>query len=407
MESPALKAEHERYARVEQLRLGGVPVEVEWMPYGTSADDRAAPEIVAGYGLLELEYAAFRRGAAVVDRSCRGTIAAWGADRVEFMNRLVTQELKGMAPGDVRAGFLLNRKGRIDADLLFAEVPEPGDLPPMLVDVDIHDAAAAAAAIAGFVFSEDVRVEDQSSRWARLAVHGPEGAALLSNAGADDAALEALNHDMRCVRTALAGAPVVLVRRDQCASPGVEVFVPAADAARAWDALVSQHDAREGGRRRARPAGWHAYNVARIEGGTPLHHVDFGSDSLPHESGILADRVSFRKGCYPGQEVVARMESLGKPKQRLVALRIAEDALPTAGSPVFERGPDGEPANPVGTVTSSTLSPMLGAASVAFAMVKTAHSEPGTVLLVPAEGGRATATVQPALRFLPAAGAGE
>ena len=135
--------------------------------------------------------------------------------------------------------------------------------------------------------------------------------------------------------------------------------------------------------------------------------MDFGSDSLPHESGILADRVSFRKGCYPGQEVVARMESLGKPKQRLVALRIAEDALPTAGSPVFERGPDGEPANPVGTVTSSTLSPMLGAASVAFAMVKTAHSEPGTVLLVPAEGGRATATVQPALRFLPAAGAGE
>jgi glycine cleavage system aminomethyltransferase T len=173
MHPPALKAEHERYARVEQLRLGGVPVEVEWMPYGSSADGAAGPEIVAGYGLLELEYAAFRRGAAVVDRSCRGTIAVWGADRVELMNRLVTQELKGMAAGDVRAGFLLNRKGRIDADLLFAEVPEPGDLPPMLVDVDVHDAAAAAAAIAGFVFSEDVRVEDQSSQWARLAVHGP------------------------------------------------------------------------------------------------------------------------------------------------------------------------------------------------------------------------------------------
>ena len=140
---------------------------------------------------------------------------------------------------------------------------------------------------------------------------------------------------------------------------------------------------------------------SRIEAGTPLFHVDFGSDNLPHETGILDARVSFRKGCYPGQEVVARMQSLGKPKQVLVALRIAEDALPTAGSPVFERGADGEAGSPVGTVTSSTLAPMLGAASVAFAMVRTAHAQPGTVLSVPAEGARATATVQPSLRFLP------
>jgi folate-binding protein YgfZ len=178
------------------------------------------------------------------------------------------------------------------------------------------------------------------------------------------------------------------------------VFVPASGLGRVWDALVSQHDATAGGRRRARPAGWHAYNIARIEAGTPLHHVDFGTESLPHESGVIGERVSFRKGCYLGQEVVARMESLGKPKQRLVGLRIAEDALPVAGSPVFELGADGAPGNPVGSITSSTLSPMLGASSVAFAMVRTAHAEPGTVLGVPAEGVRATATVQPRLRFL-------
>jgi folate-binding protein YgfZ len=210
---------------------------------------------------------------------------------------------------------------------------------------------------------------------------------------------------MRCVRATLAGAPAVLARRDQCGSPGVEILLPRDAAARAWDALVSQHDAADGGKRRARPAGWHAYNIARIEAGTPLQHVDFGSDNLPHETGILAQRVSFKKGCYLGQEVVARMESLGKPKQRLVAMRIAEDALPVAGSPVFERGADGEPGNPVGTITSSTISPMLGASCVAFAMVKTAHAEPGTVLTVPAEGSRATATVQPSLRFLPQGGA--
>jgi folate-binding protein YgfZ len=404
MASRVLQEEHERYARVERVRLGGAPVEVEWMPYGGAGSAEAAtepPEIVAGYGLLELEYAAFRRGAAVVERSCRGTVAVRGGDRIEFLNRMVTQELKGMAAGDVRTGFWLNRKGRIEADLVFAEVPAAVDNDAfMLIDLDVHDAARTVTSLTAFLFNEDVHLADQTAEWGRLAVHGPEGAMLLSNAGADDASLEALNADLRCVRTQLAGVPAVLVRRDQCGAPGVEVFVPVSGLARVWDALVSQHDATAGGRRRARPAGWHAYNIARIEAGTPLHHVDFGTDSLPHESGVIGERVSFRKGCYLGQEVVARMESLGKPKQRLVGLRIAEDALPVAGSPVFELGPDGAPGNPVGSITSSTLSPMLGASSVAFAMVRTAHAEPGTVLGVPAEGVRATATVQPRLRFL-------
>lgn len=408
MSSNPLRPEHERYARVEALRLGGVPVECEWIGYGgAAATASAAPaqdvvEVLAGYGLLEIEYAAFRRSAAILDMAHRGTVAVRGAERVDFLNRMVTQELKGFAEGEVRTGFWLNRKGRIDADLCMVQPPAATGEPPVTyLDLDVHDAARTVSTLSSFLFSEDVQIVDESARWARLAVHGPEGAQVLSNAGAEDAALEALNSDLRCSRTALVGAPAVLFRRDQCGSPGVEVLVPREHAARVWDALASQHDAQEGGRRRARPAGWHAYNIARIEAGTPLFHVDFGGENLPHESGLLSQRVSFRKGCYPGQEVVARMESLGKPKQRLVALRMAEDLLPTAGSPVFERAADGGPGNPVGTVTSSTLAPMLGAACVAFAMVRAAHAEPGTQLLVPAEGGRALATVQPSLRFLP------
>lgn len=133
------------------------------------------PEIVAGYGLLELEYAAFRRGAAVLDMAHRGTIAVRGADRVDFLNRMVTQELKDMAGGDVRAGFWLNRKGRIEADLLFVHVPDVDGTPPLtLVDVDIHDAARTVATLHAFLFAEDVQITDESALWGRLAVHGPE-----------------------------------------------------------------------------------------------------------------------------------------------------------------------------------------------------------------------------------------
>lgn len=400
MEPATLRPEHDRYARVESLRLGGVPVQPEWIAYGGTG---AAPlEILAGFGLLELEYAAFRRGAAVLDESRRATLEVRGADRVDFLNRMVTQELKGLAPGEVRAGFLLNRKGRIEADLLFVEPPAaPGEAAATLIDVDVHDAGRAAELLRAMVFSEDVSIEDASATWARIAVHGPEAPDVLARAGADGESLRALGSDMRCARSAVDGVPAVLARHDQAGVPGIHVLVPRAGAAQAWDAIVSQVEARDGGRRRARPAGWHAFNIARIEAGTPLFHVDFGPESLPHETGLLDARVSFRKGCYPGQEVVARMQSLGKPKQRVVALRIGEDALPVAGSPVFELAPDGAPGNPVGTVTSSTLAPMLGAVPVAFAMVRTASAAPGTVLAVPAEGARATATVQESLRFLP------
>lgn len=426
MAGQALREEHERYARVESLRLGGVPVATEWITYGEAAASAAgaagagagasagsaAPEIVATYGLLEMEYAAFRRGAAVMDRPDRGTLRVTGADRVDFLNRMVTQELKGMQAGQVREALWLNRKGRVDADLLLCELPsavpaagtEPGAA--MLIDVDVHDAARTAASLNAFVFGEDVQIADETAAWARISVHGPLGPELLREAGATTDALRKLAEDHACTWLTVAGASVAIARRDQCGVPGLELWVAAADAAKVWDAIVSQHDEAAAGRRRARPAGWYAYNIARIEGGTPLFHIDFGADNLPHESGLLAKRVSFKKGCYLGQEVVARMESLGHPKQRLVALRTADDLLPTAGSPVFERSADGEPGNPVGAVTSSALSPMLGAAPIAFAMVKYAHSEPGAVLVSPAEGSRTDVTVQHTLVFLPESGGG-
>src|SRR5690606_7440135 len=153
--------------------------------------------------------------------------------------------------------------------------------------------------------------------------------------------------------------------------------------------------------RKAVRAGWHAYNVARIEAGWPIYMLDFGPDSLPHETGVLHDRVSFTKGCYLGQEVVARMQSLGKPKQRLVGLRI--DAPPTGPDAVTAAavlaGPDPS-SEVVGAVTSAAISPMLGSAPVAFAMVKYKHTTPGTTLHLLVEGGGTVpATVQEGLTF--------
>jgi folate-binding protein YgfZ len=357
---------------------------VAWMPYGPDASD-ACVEIAADLGSPAAEYSAIRRGLGVMDGFARGTIRVGGADRVAFLQRMVTQDLKDLAAGQVRESFWLNRKGRVQADLLIAEF---GD--EMLIDADRFAAAPAVEQLRGFLFSEDVRIEDVTATTGRLSLHGAAALVVLASLGMTAGSLEA---DRCCGRFKLAGFDVRATRRDLAGVPGIELFMAPEAVVPLLDALLAVPTQQP-----VRPVGWHAFNVARIEAGSPLFLVDFGRDALPHETGLIARRVSFRKGCYLGQEVVARMESLGKPKQRLVGVRMHEDRLPVAGAQVHEEAAGGEV---IGAITSSGPAPMLGSACVAFAMLKYASGEPGTRVRVAAEGDWSIAQVQPQLRFLP------
>jgi folate-binding protein YgfZ len=336
-------------------------------------------EIPARFDSVEVEYAAIRRDAALVDFPQRGTLEVTGAERIPFLQRMVTQDLKPLqgSPGAVRS-FWLNRKGRIDADMLLVDTGER-----MLIEVDAAVAPSVASALMQFVFSEDVQVTDATDRWARFEIHGPGAVALLEASGVGgDASLQ-----------------MVHARRDLCGVPGIACAVPRDRADEAWSRLLAAGSARQ----RVRPSGWLAFNIARIEGGSPIFMVDFGTASLPHETSLIDSRVSFAKGCYLGQEVVARMQSLGKPKQVIVAFKASRDALPSAGSQVFARRDDGGIGDEVGVVTSSALSPMLGAVPVGLATVRTAHSAAGTTLVADAEGELVEISIQPALCTLPGA----
>lgn len=369
-------------------------IELEYLPYATPEGVEVC-ELVASFGSVEVEYAAIRRGAALMDAPQRGTLLVRGKDRREFLQRMLTQDLRTLAPGRAVESFWLNRKGRIDADLLLVEL---GDR--LLVAVDAGAAASAVATLTSFVFSEEIALEDASASWHWLELHGPAAGRSLALAGATS--IPALGE---AAATTLGGVEVVLVRADLLGEHGWLIAVERARAGEVWDALLAVEDETPSPsgtqrRRRVRPIGWHAYNIARVEAGTPFFQIDFGTANLPHETGILDRRVSFTKGCYLGQEVVARMHSLGKPKQMLVGLRPSRDLLPVAGSQVFERAADGSMGAQVGAVTSSTLAPMLSAAPIAFGMVRAAQAEKGTTLLVNAEGEQCEATVT-ALRSWP------
>jgi folate-binding protein YgfZ len=380
--------------------------ELELLPWGvpfeSGARDRdghlAAPvcEIIATLGEVEPEYAAIRRGAGAFDSPHRGTLVITGKDRRDFLNRMLTQELNGFEANQTREAFWLNRKGRIDADLMLIETG-----PRMLIDLDLASAAGAAKTLAEFVFTEDVEIRDASSEFHHIGVHGRLARETLA-AASNDYAFNLAPGSAKVMM--IDGAEVVAARRDLTGEVGYELIMPRDKAAGVWEFLLATDHVVGGDKRRVRPIGWHAFNIARIEAGSPLFHIDFGPSNLPHETGtLLKQRVSFTKGCYLGQEVVARMESRGHSKATLVGLRLQRDLLPVSGSQVFARSDDGSMGEPIGAVTSSTLSPMLGSMPVAFAMIRAAQAREGAAVLVNAEGEQAAATTGP-LKFWTASG---
>ncbi|MEX2217923.1 MAG: glycine cleavage T C-terminal barrel domain-containing protein [Phycisphaerales bacterium] len=391
-------------ARVSPLRTLHQQAEASLALYGPP---EAGVRLVETFGELELEYAALRKSCVLLDQPHRGVLGVTGRDRLEFLNRMVTQELKGLEPFQSRRSFWLNRKGRIEADLRIVELGER-----MLVDLDVHAAERTLKSLEAFVIAEDVRLEDATERLHRFALHGPGAAALLARLSRPVAGppLGDLGEGRACV-ISLAGHEVVVDSDAAAGEIGLELTLAVEAAAPVYEQLLEaghthNGDGGPGAAPTLRPAGWHAFNIARIEAGRPLFNLDFGPDSLPHETGVLRERVSFTKGCYLGQEVVARMDSRGHSKRTLVALRfdqsqtrtsLGEPRQPVTGSHVWgAKEPEGDP---VGAVTSSTLSPMLGGEPICFAAVKPGFSEPGAHLLVAADDAKLPATVQPRLAF--------
>lgn len=388
--------------------------------------------LVGTYGELELEYAAIRKGCLLLDLPQRAVLEVTGADRLEFLNRMITQELKPskkwLDPFVSVSSFWLNRKGRIDADLRVMVLPDR-----VLLECDAHAAKRTLDGLNAFIITEDAAFSDLSPTTHRLALHGPTAINLIQAISApfSGPGIATLGANQSAV-VRLGEAEVVIDRRDQTGEIGLDLIVPAQHARAVYELLLQRGFPHEhihervpphlstelSAQVRLRPGGWHAFNIARIEGGTPLYYIDFGPSSLPAETGVIEDRVSFTKGCYLGQEVVARMHARGHSKRRLVALLAeaqtihhrrddaqAEDPY-LAGMPQPVSGAQVLPVESnesVGVITSSTLSPMNGATPLCFAAIKNDLATPGAKFRVPAESDSLTMTVQPTLRTFIAA----
>lgn len=350
--------------------------------------------MAATFGEYEAEYAAIHRHVGILHEPQRTVLRLTGdrADRLDFLHRLTTQAFRGAAGGTTRRALQLSEKGRIVADLFVHH----GDMDTWL-ELDHPDAVGLRSLLESRIFAEDIRFDDSPPPRTAISLLGPATGALLDKAGAADAAARMMAAPGTHHVLQLSGQTVTGFRHDLGRLPAVRLLVPEEAAPAVYGALVAaggyeavdradaDYAARRRGSLRGRPVGWLAYNTVRIEAGRGLFHVDFGPDSLPAELGdeAFAEAVRLDKGCYLGQEIVARMHNLGHPRRVLTGVRFEDDRLPLAGAQLFDPA---DRATPIGAVTSSAVSPLLGNVAVALVVMKWGRQTPGTAVAAVAEG---------------------
>ena len=308
-------------------------------------------------------YAALTRGVGYVDVSDRTQIELTGDDRAILLHNMCTQEIKKLSPGQGAEAFLTDAKGHV---LAFVELYVTPD--SIVLDTVAGQGSVIMEHFDRYIIREDVQLAERSPDWGQLLIAGEAASDALSTITSDELPQSIWQHGPQQIADR-----DVYVRRPALAGPTSWALV----AERAdIDALKSALDA----------AGMVAcdtdtLDTVRIENRVPLYGRDITDRNLPQEVDRDATAINFNKGCYIGQETVARLDALGHVNKRLVAIRFDTADVPPAGTKL--RVEDRE----VGVVTSSTFSPQHGA-GLALAYVRYAESKPGSQItsdLGPAE----------------------
>ncbi|HEY4428785.1 MAG TPA: glycine cleavage T C-terminal barrel domain-containing protein [Solirubrobacteraceae bacterium] len=316
---------------------------------------------IAGNDTLRAEHCLLMEACGQFDRSERGKLALSGPGAAEFLNGQVTNEVAGLAPGEGCYAAFLTHKGKMLGDLRILAVGSQPDGAgvELLLDTERASLQALFDMIRRYKVGFDVELHKRTLERGLLSLIGPDAAAI---AGAER--LPDPEHSNEPVEI---GSITALATRTDV---GVDLICDAAETSTLAAALRD---------RGAAPVSERAVECLRIERGRPRFGVDVDETVIPQEAGINERAVSFTKGCYVGQETVARLHYRGRPNRHLRGLRLSEPA--GAGEELLL----GERA--VGRLGSSTTSPRLG--TIGLALVRR-EAGPGTVLAV---GGHADAEV--------------
>lgn len=306
----------------------------------------------AHFGDPELEYEAGRSGAALFNAGFLSIVRATGKDHIEYLNRRLSQRVIESTPGQGFRANQLGGDGRMEADLELFRTAENESL---LIAPPAITGAYLAAVADKYVFTEDAQFVDETEQWCAFALVGPGAGKILQGLG-----LSLPPDNLQLSTGKLAGADVVLIKSTLFFGSWL-ILGPAEKAAEFEKTLHHVAPQR---------MGFLAFDTLRVETGTPWFGIDLSERSIPLEADLMI-AIHTNKGCYPGQETIAKILNLGHPARKLVGVVWeADDPLP-ANSTITVDGKE------AGILSSSTFSPRFGKA-IGLAMMKWNHRTAGT-----------------------------
>jgi len=307
---------------------------------------------------LDAEYRQLREECGLVDRSERAVVAVTGPDAAEYLQGQLTNDVESLAVGEGQYAALLDRKGHMQSDMRVLRSGEE----EILVETEGLARAAVVRLLTMYSIGREVAVADVSDERAFLSLIGPRSVEIAGSA--------ALAENF-CESRAIGGVECLAVgTRD-----GIDLIATTGERGRLREALL------EAGAVEVSPA---AAEILRIESGVPRFGAEMGNETMPAEAGIVEDAVSFTKGCYIGQETVARLHYKGRPNRHLRGLRLSGQAEPGAALRLGEKE--------VGRLGSAGVSPALGPIGLA---ILRREAEPGAELAVGEDGVTAEVTTLP------------
>lgn len=317
------------------------------------------------------EHRAVRNASGIFDFSFRAHFAVTGHDRVRFLQRIISNDVKSLASGLGTYATLLTAQGRILADF---QVFAADDRFFLATDADLSEKLGKG--LGRYIIADRVKIEPLELF--AIAFQGPQSRGLVSKSlHVEIPELPEFGH----FTTNFAGFPARVVRASSTGEEGYEVWVGAKGMMGVWGAACGQAPTYG-----TLSCGFEALESLRIEAGIPRYGAELDEETMIHEAGLL-NAVSFTKGCYVGQEIVERTRTRGHANWRLVGLIVESPSPPAPGEKLLAN------AQEVGEVTSSCASPTL-AKTIALAYVRREAAEPGTKLAL-TSGAAASVTSLP------------
>ncbi len=330
--------------------------------------------------LLPEAYRAVTNDVGFLDRSSRVRLHVAGPDRAKFLHNLTTNDVKRLGSGRGCEAFVTSPQGKT---IGYVSLLAGGDL--ILVRADPGGLELALPHLQKYGVFDDVTISDASVASFEFHLAGPHAERLFLLVGGDLPAEGDLDHR----DTHLADCPIRVVRERPTGRPGLTLIGAAADARRVADLLHEQGNLL--GLLDVDPG---TADALRIEAGTPFFGTDITADNLPQEVGRDERAINFVKGCYLGQETVARIDALGHVNKVLRGLKLPPESIPTSGAALEV---DGKAA---GKVTSAAFSPGWGR-GLALAFVRASYAIDGTELSVALGDGSSASAVVSDLPMLP------